>query len=142
VRVEFRGIACGSGVSHVGELIALRWLSVLDLVEKSRSDWTIENEVAIEKLHFLDSLPATNHGRRSRTGRRGLVGKWVLGIRTIRVLGAQHALAFILPVPDILILWGRFIWLVVVGIMMVIIMVAWAGGILLIVLIVVTVRVI
>ena len=38
------------------KLISLGWRNMVDLVQKLRRNWTIENKIAIEQLHFLDSL--------------------------------------------------------------------------------------
>lgn len=61
-----------------------------DLTEQRWCNWTVQHEVTIEELYFLDSLPSTDRRRtRCRSDRRFifiLVGirirpKWVIGLQ-------------------------------------------------------------
>ena len=55
--VKLARIASRGRIAHVGELVSLGRLSMLDLVEQSRRDRAVQHEVAVEQLNFLDSLP-------------------------------------------------------------------------------------
>ena len=55
----------------MGEFVTLWGFGVRDLIKESRWNGTVKNEIAVEKLDFLDRLPASNRGCwRSRTGCR------------------------------------------------------------------------
>jgi hypothetical protein len=69
------------------EFIALRVLSVGDLVQQLRSDRAIENEVALEQLYLFDGFPPSNgSGTRGRGKREVLlvvVAVWILCLEGI-----------------------------------------------------------
>jgi hypothetical protein len=89
------------------ELVTLRGLCMWDLVQKSRRDWTIQHQVALEQLDFLDCLPSLDRCR-TRGVLNGLVVERVLGIHliieivwiwAIRVGASQHWPAILLVLP-------------------------------------------
>lgn len=58
--VEVGRIASSCSIAHMCEFVSFGRLGVRDLIEQSRWDRAIENEITIEELDLLDSLPAAN----------------------------------------------------------------------------------
>ena len=82
------GIASCRGISHVGKLVSFRGLGMFELVEKSRRNRAVENEVSIKELNLLDRFPSSKLGRLGLWARTGRIVVFVrtLGIGTIGVL--------------------------------------------------------
>ena len=74
--IELRRVASSCGISHVGELVSFRWLSMRYLTQEFGWNRAVEHKIAIKQLDFLHRLPSSNG---SRTGR--WMGRLTLHIR-------------------------------------------------------------
>ena len=93
VLVEVQRIARRRGITHVGELVTSRGFSVGHLREQLGCDRTVENEVTVKQLHFLDRLPSPDGGRTGSRADRGVITIFiVVGIRTEGILRAKRVI--------------------------------------------------
>jgi hypothetical protein len=84
----------------VSELIPAGGLCVRHLAQKFWRDRTVEDEIAVEQLDFLDSLPASNRSGTRRWAR--LIFKFLrMRVRPERILMLQHGST------SVFIIWGR-----------------------------------